>query len=301
MTSRTGVALVIVLVSVSVIASALTIALAATRASQAAVLVGTAEDHLWQGLSDGEDLARGWIARNGSAVVLTPMEADRGITIVSDHIETASGVAGITVVLYDGLAGVPAHLASAGNPLRQALPPAISSIRIPVTACPQPGQPSDLLERIELPQGKRFPESPNGPVWHWQAPDVIADVMSGDVPIDVGIQPPSIALATALAPHSDGRININTAPTHLLYAAFSLIGRGGVEQLLAARRTHHLTPISEKDKEPTAGNGIRLVDHSDCWNALITVRWNDQHRTWWTVFASSGSGFRRIQRHDADR
>ena len=43
---------------------------------------------------------------------------------------------------------------------------------------------------------------------------------------------------------------------------------------------------------------LRLVAQSDRWQMLISVSWQDIHRSWWVDFAGTAQGSSMMQRHD---
>jgi hypothetical protein len=152
-----------------------------------------------------------------------------------------------------------------------------------------------LLERISLPSDlPRFPQPRS------DSPQLRLE--GGGLQPDLTINPmtqPTPSLAELVSVHSDGRININTAPAALLREAYRVFGLGDAAPVLEMR-THgvfaSVPATAPVDGEP----GLRLVTTSDTWEALISVTRAGIQRRWWVVIAGNPPELRIVQRHDAD-
>lgn len=258
------------------------------------VAVATIEHRLADALRSGEGLALAWV-RSGDQRIVLPPEGG-GVSLCHDRWSSGETTGSLQVDLYDALAGVPAHLAVAGQPLRLALPPAVRALVIPGQLSPPvPGQPNDLIERLDLPGGvRRFPVPMARRVCRWGVGE----------PAPVPEQALSVVgLAQFVAVHAEGSININTAPADLLGLAFQMVGRGGLDVILERRRAGTFSDASDASESANDGGdgGIRLVDRSSTWNALVTVSSNGVSRSRWVVIAGNPGLPRIVQRHVADR
>lgn len=285
MTSRGGVALLVALAAVIVVLAALAGTFRMLAATQRAVVIVNVHDRHGDLLLAGEQLAHSWVMANSERVVLPP--AGGAIRVADDDLALKDGKARLQVWMFDGLAGVPLVAAHPGGELRGVLPG-----RWPAVELPPGSADGDILERVRLPEGlRRFPVVPNGPVVAWSAvgealPEAMLETK------DVVSQ----SLVEVIAIASQGRINRNTAPEWLLRAVYAGRSRGGLEAALLARERLQL--VEEDDPE---GPGIRLVAHSDRWNALIAATWNGRRRMWWVELSGNSAGVRIVQRHDADQ
>jgi len=288
--SNRGVAMLMALATLVIVLAGVTAGLAALRGAHQSAWVSEVDGRLLAGLRQGERLANAWLNANASGVVLPP--AGGGILLVDDRFILPSGAGRLSVVAYDGLAGIPAFLAQRGSAMRTALPAAWMGLTIPAINPGQADQSAYLIDGLELPEGTaRFPTPPLGRGRVWKAAMVSSPFIAEAQPI------PDPSLAEIIAFRSDGRINLNTAPEPLLRTAYSVLGLGGVEKVLEARRLSQASqaPVGA----PATANRLRLVAQSDRWQMLISVSWQDIHRSWWVDFSSSGESSTMIQRHDA--
>lgn len=275
--TRSGVALLVVLVAVSVALAGLTAALGLSQATRHAQHARGVDDQLVDLALAGESLARRWIAAGGATMVLDPDRPRAGILVVDDRIIVSErGDALVRVEIYDAWAGLPGHLVGPAGALATLKPARWGAVTIPPSAAGGPGHASDLLARIRgIGSLPRFPDPRD--------------------PARTGL-----ALAHWLAPHSDGRVNVNTAPPSLLQGLIERAGRGDARTMLERRRRGERVTLQHRRIDARDEHGFQLVDRTACWNARIDVRWAGQHRAWWVVFAATEAGLLRIQRHAID-
>lgn len=287
--TRAGVALLLAVATLVLVLSGVTAAAMAMHGARQSAWTSTVDGRLLAGLQQGERLAVAWLNASADAVVLPP--AGGGLALIDDRFVLASGEGRLRVTAYDGLSGIPACLAQRGSALRTALPRALAELAVPPISPQRAEESAHLVELLALPEGvPRFPSAPAGPPRTWRA--VAAAVPAVDAP--AGEE--SASLAGTISFHSDGRINLNTAPEALLRAAWRELRLDGIDELLQRRRQGIASrpPQRESVGEPMP----RLVDRSDRWQMLITVEWQGIRRGWWVVFAGKSGAFSMVARHD---
>lgn len=254
-------------------------------------------------MRQGELLARSWIKLHAAQAV-SPVDGG-GWTAIDDHVESGGLQVRLQVTLFDGWSGLPLSLIDLRGPLRPELPPTLSSL--PITPISSPSEElaftaNDVIERFPLPPGiRRFPD----PGWHagqgttWLAPGQkrTSSFLSNGTSL---ASAPADVVSLIINPHSDGRINLNTAPISLVRTVCRLRGIGLPEHLIENRRKGIRTtsPLGSAD----GGSSLpQLVDFTLVWNCLITVTCNNHSQSWWVVLVGNPDNLRIVQRHDADQ
>lgn len=286
---RRGVAMLMALATLVLVLAGVTAGLMAMRGARQSAWVSDVDGHLLAGLRQGERLALAWLDAGSAGIVLPPDGG--GILLVDDRFLLPDGEGRLSVVAYDGLAGIPAYLAQRGSALRTSLPTALMGLVVPPINPTQPERSSWLIDCLDLPEGvTRFPSGLQGPGRVWRASGVSDPVREDSQ------APPGPSLAETIAFRSDGRINLNTTPAPLLRTVYTALGLGGVEKVLERRRL--LQDSQPPGNAPTAASRLRLVARSDRWQMLITVVWQGIHRSWWVDFTGTAQNFSMEQRHD---
>ena len=290
---RSGVALLVALAATVILSTALAVAWTAAGGAAGETVVDRIVHQQSELLRVGERLAADWIRTRSAEAVLVPEGG--GLVILHDGWSVPGQDGRLHLQMHDGLAGVPASLAKRGSPLRLAMPAQLLPIEIPARPAPVAGAVDDLLELIELPAGtRRFPAAiPTVPARFGGKPVVGRALVAASPAADV---------ASAISVHSDGRININTAPKAVLELVYQMLDLGEVETLLARRAAGAFTRAPSKGRARTSedAKALTLVDHSDLWYALITVEVDGARRAWWVVFAGNPRQPLIVQRHAAD-
>lgn len=294
MSARRGFALLLVLAGTLVVLAGTTLAIALLLDTRRHLAATASDDHLLDALVAGEQLSLQWLRSHAHAVVLSP--DDGSIALINDRWRCQQGDGELTVQLYDACSMIPARCAGVSGNLRTALPPGWSGVVLPDIPFDLQSEPSDWLETIALPhEFSRFPIASNSaPVVDWST---MGTIVRGPQPDDH--RTARAGLAMIVSPHSDGGINLNTAPESVLRSAFQLAGLGGVDEILQRRR-RGLT-ITAAPEVPSQAVGFRFVTTSKHWNAHITAQWNATRRSWWVVITGNPMEWRIVQRHDADR
>jgi|GEM_PF-2940504 len=294
MTHRRGFALLLVLAATLIVMASITLVLSRLLETRRHLVGATDEDHLIDGLAAGERLSLAWLRIQARQVVFPP---DGGsIPLVHDTWRTHHGNGEVTVLLYDACAMIPARCAGTDGTLRAALPPGWSGVSMPDLPPQQQTEPPDWLETITLPRGlRRFPRAAvSTPPIDWSTKGTIADGNRSST-----LPNTEIGLAMLVSPHSQGAINVNTAPEDLLRIAFQQSGTNGLSAMVQSRRRG--VAVTNVPELTVPRSGFRFVTSSSAWHAHIRVRWNDRQRSWWVVLAGNSTDWRIVQRHDADR
>ncbi len=274
---RRGLALIWVLACLVVLSVATTALLALVRSQRTEHHLARQEEREVALLRDAEDLVAAWLAVDGADLVLPP--DGTALVVLDDRLPSTDGEPAVRVcaTIYDGLGGLPAHLVGGRGPLAGSKPTGFTDLDLPAVPAGAPVRPADLLERVSLVGNRlRFP-----------------DPLPGHTVGPAGLG--RLSLAEWLKPHSDGRVNVNTTPLALL--APLVAGIEGVEpdDVRGQRAAGRRVTLARGDLR--SRRGFTLVDTTDCWAAAIGVRCGRRERSWWVVFAASGDGVSRIQRH----
>jgi hypothetical protein len=251
-------------------------------------------------LQSGEQIARAWIKRH-AATAVSP-ENGGGWTVADDLMSFDDDRVRIQVTIFDGWSALPLPLIHVQGALRRELPPTLSYMLITPTPALNEEQllrANDSIEHFSLPLGvRRFPDA------GWHAGDPVQWCSVNEKSLSSEPRPPASTPADVIAlvinPHSDGRINLNTAPFPLIRRVCQLRGVGLPEHLLKNRRhgIHTTAPSALSDGNPDLP---RLVDFTLVWNCLITVKAHNQAQSWWVVLGGNPDNLRILQRHDADQ
>jgi hypothetical protein len=95
-----------------------------------------------------------------------------------------------------------------------------------------------------------------------------------------------------------GSINVNTAPMPLVEAAFRGAGRGGVEQVIAARRAGKPAAIGAQINPSIQPDQLapQLVTASNSWAFRIDINVGPLKRSWWAIYKQSSNQWECLQR-----
>ena len=280
-----GLAMLMALAAVVLVLAGLTAGLTALHGARQSIWASEIDARMLIGLRQGERLASAWLKADRAGVVLPPEGG--GILLVDDRFVLEDGEGRLSVVAYDGLAGIPACLAQPGSALRTAMPAALLSLAVPPVSQANTEQSSYLLDSLVLPEGvPRFPRDRQGQGRVWKTAEVAVPYRNGSR------ESSDPSLAETISFRSDGRINLNTAPVPLLRTVYATLGLGGVDEVLQHRQA--LKTSIPPGGASSGANGLRLVAQSDQWQMLITVSWQDFSRSWWVDFNSTSM----LHRHD---
>jgi len=292
-----GMALLLVLAALVVVVTGAA-SLARIAATAQIERRSAAADRIAGGLLDAADAPiLAWLESESHRVVLPPDAPDPSVDVLHDIIVLDDTDCELTITAYDQLGMIPLREALRGSPLRLALP---SWAR-------------DSLSGFEARSNR--PAGLDDLARHTDTPVFPCSVPSETVVFGAGTSSPSSreqpepALGSHVAthnplPNSGGRvrrrvsppaINVNTATMDVVEAALRAAGRGGLEQITAARTEGK--PFAPGDAPVIRqGSGINLVASSSVWAFRIDTRVDRVRRAWWCVYALDGTDWKLVQR-----
>ena len=296
---RRGAALLVVLATliVAVTASATLARLAssakADRAFAKRALVG---DDLLRAL---EAPIQAWLTTDSSEVVLPPDVTIPRVDLLHDSWVSGATEYEMHVSAWDQCGMAPIEAARSGSPLRLGLPEEVKSVldRVKIPNGQTPG--------LDFFTGREWPPRINAFARSSDSHPVVFGQSIGEEPTP-GVEPPPEAFSSVppapavgayVATHNPRRINVNTAPIELVEAALRLAGRGGLDLIIESRREGRPANVGElpqhRDPQRTAPS---IAASSRAWAFRIEIRIGPLRRSWWAVYAQSGSAWECVQR-----
>ncbi|MFG0243492.1 MAG: hypothetical protein ACF8R9_11970 [Phycisphaerales bacterium JB054] len=266
---RRGIALLLVLA---------TLVLAATAAAGLARVATAARLHAQSArraaaadalLDAAEPPILDWLHRHAGRAVLPPEAASPRVAVLDDAVEFGGQRCRLSITAFDQCGMAPASWRGAMIP-------------------------ADILDALER-AGEVFTEHPG------------LDLLTGARPTYPGAQESPIpAVGELLATHNPPRpgrppaVNINTAPIPLFEAVYAARGLGGLEAVLEARAAGRVASpgaLKAPRDDPRIDEDIPLpVAMSGAWAFRIDCVAGGLRRSWWCVYADTGSNWERVQR-----
>ena len=293
--SRQGVALLLALAAVVLVLGSVVVGLGAARRATHDVSLQRAALSIDNLRADAEHILHAWCHSHGATIATPSTMPEQGQVILADQWAGPNGEASVTIVVWDALAGVPVAAEGVQAVAHSVLPPAWH--RAPTSeATPA----TEYLDHLKPSTGLAlWPQPQVLPTRHWspQQTEMRSDGdQSGLAPVPNTHVP---IAALALAPHSDGRINVRTANPDLIDAVLRQRQRDGLLPQLLAQRDAGQVPALPADLS-TGDDGVRLVTTTDHWSALITIHVGSLQRSWWVICAGTGDDITTLQRHGVD-
>lgn len=210
-----------------------------------------------------------WLHHHAGRTVLPPEAGSPRVAILDDAVEFGGQQCRITVTAFDQCGMMPASW-------RGAILPA------------------DVLDALDR-AGEAFKAHPG------------LDLLACDRPTYPGAQEsPVPAVGEVLATHNPPRagkvsaVNVNTGPIPLLEAVYAARGLGGLEAVLEARAAGRVASpgaLKAPQDDPRIDEDIPLpVAMSGAWAFRIDCVAGGLRRSWWCVYADTGSNWERVQR-----
>lgn len=232
-----------------------------------------------------------WLAGAAGSAVLPPDATSPRFELLHDAWSLDGVEHRLSVVAYDQLGMVSLDQVSSGSPLSLALPPAVSAA-IPADAFTARPAGLDLMGSSEL--VAVFPAAP------WRTPERFG--ADGSAPARDVLPPPGAgipAVGEYVGTHNPGagRINVNTAPLAVLSEALRLLGRDGIEGILAARREGRMALVGGAGRAREEPEGApELVSTSDVWAFRVDASVGATRSSWWLVYARNNVEWSLVQR-----
>ncbi len=301
--TRRGVALLVVLASLVLAMSAagILVRVASTAKVRRTVARQTAiADELLQAL---DAPIRAWLASKSGSIVLPPDVSTPEIGVLHDTWMAESMKVELEITGWDQCGMVPLRVGRSASPLRLAVPTEILDVldRMKPDSLEAPGL--DVLGHLVRPTD----EVDVFPAVAAMQPVVFGEPAGGAAE-ESGASPGSptprrIAIGAFVSTHNTDRINVNTAPLDLVDEALRAAGRGGLEQIEAARdegRRFELGAAPPPSSPPGQG-APEIVDSSSAWAFRIDLSVGAEHglsihRSWWAVYTRNKSAWELTQR-----
>ena len=263
-----------------------------------------------------------WLQEHSESVVLPIESTEPAVAILNDRLEFHNQDLQISITAWDQHGMVPVADASTSSMIAQILPHDIRR-RVRDVVAAQTDFKSIGLDTFTFhPQSEvedwrshafvigSFPRpGTQAPQQGFRVPGVHHNTLNVDSRHRFQNGTPEtrhdrIALGAQVATHNGAptRININTCSLNLLQAALRSANRGGIEAIVQARSRGRPADISVDRRSENLRidrvntSSVRLVASSRCWAFRIDVRVNRVHRSWWSVFEKSTSGWKCVQR-----
>ncbi|MFG0243482.1 MAG: type II secretion system protein GspK [Phycisphaerales bacterium JB054] len=214
-----------------------------------------------------------WLHRHAGRTVLPPEVASPRVAVLDDAIGFAGQRCRVTITAFDQCGMAPPSWGASGGGAML---------------------PADILDALDR-AGEAFTEHPG------------LDLLAGARPTyPAAEESPVPAVGEVLATHNPPRpgrppaVNINTAPIPLLEAVYAARGLGGLEAVLDARAAGRVASpgaLKAPHDDPRTDIGIPLpVAMSGAWAFRIDCYASGLRRSWWCVYADTGSNWERVQR-----
>jgi hypothetical protein len=210
-----------------------------------------------------------WLHRHAGRTVLPPEATSPRVAVLDDEIEFGGQQCRLTITAFDQCGMVPPSWGASGRGTML---------------------PTDILKAMER-AGEALTEHPG------------LDLLDADRPTYPGAEErPVPAVGELLATHNPPRpgrppaVNINTAPIPLLHALYAARGLGGLEAVLEARAAGRVASPGALSAPRTDDDIPLPVAMSGAWAFRIDCVAGGLHRSWWCVYADTGSNWERVQR-----
>lgn len=241
---------------------------------------------------------RAWLSKESSKVVLAPDATEPRVEVLHDTWEVEGTPFRVCVTAWDQCGMVQIDVARSGSPLRLAIASDVRTCIDRMEPAPDVKPGLDLflcLVAADTPASVFPVAMETEPLAFTTAAD------SGANPAPAGLAPGDQlrpAIGSSVATHNPGLMNVNTAPIELVEAALRATGRGGVEQIVAARSEGK--PASLAGGPEGSGDSrqqLRFVSSSTSWAFRIDIGVGSLQRSWWAVYAGrAGAQWECVQR-----
>ena len=211
-----------------------------------------------------------------------------GVAVLDDEMALDDAIIRVRITAWDECGKVGPGLLRSGSPFRSEVPTTVLRQLDDLGSNGRPPLGLDLFHPEPTDELRIFPtaggaeDDPAGPLRRTSSSEK-------ETPV----------LGTIIATHNDGpsRINLNTAPPRVIRQALRLAGRGGIEQIIAARSEGERIRLGALPRDGEPGTRApELVARSDAWSMRIDLEVNRVRRSWWVVYAQERSRHRTSDR-----
>ncbi|MCC7389643.1 MAG: hypothetical protein IT431_12840 [Phycisphaerales bacterium] len=271
--TRAGIAMLLVLATL-VLATGAVVALTRiatdTRLASADLPRRATADRL---LDAAEAPIQDWLQRHAGRVVLPPDSVSPRFTVLDDSFPLAQQPARLVITAFD----------------QCAMPPTVP--RSPRTDQHLPDAVRQALGRL----GRVYADSPG------------LDLLGASTarPVFPRPEPGQLALGEQAATHNPPRpgaraaVNINTAPLALIESVYAARGLGGIDAIIESRTAGRIaSPGAARATNTDKPDDYAPlpVAMSTAWAFRIDCHAGGLTRSWWDIYADSGSNWERVQR-----
>ena len=227
-----------------------------------------------------------WLEEKSSTVVLPPDITEPQVSVLNDVVDFNDQQFCISITAWDQCGLVAIDSLRGGSPLRMTIPPDVLRWVDGLNYANTSISLGWLLESQSFDDGalKIFPEALERDVVHFgDSNDELRNTANDQ-------NSPSQALLGYVTPHTyasdtELKLNVNTAPIELLESALRLAGRGGIEQIIEARRQGESANIATSPKhDDPLSNAPEFVTQSDLWSFRVDFQSRHLQRSWWCVY-----------------
>ncbi len=276
---RRGIAMLVVLATL-VLATTAVVALARVAVGSRLAATTRHRAELADQLRDAAEAPiLGWLHRHAGRLVLPPDATSPRFLVLDDAFELGGEPARITITAFD----------------QCGMPP--TTARSPATDALLPRELAAALDHL----GDDYAERPGL--------DLLAAVCEPRVFPAAGTEalgdhaathnPPRPPTSSPTSSGSRPVVNINTAPLPLIESVYRARGLGGIDAILDARAAGRVaSPGAQRAPRQTIANDNTPlpVSMSTAWAFRIDCRAGGVLRSWWCVYADTGSNWERVQR-----
>jgi hypothetical protein len=291
--TRRAAALLIVLATLILTTTAAAIVVRAAVSHQIDVRINHCSAIADDLLAAAEAPIQDWLASKSSKVVLPPDASMPDVAVLHDLWLSNGECIELTITAWDQCGMVSLQAIENGSPLRRMLSEGILR-QVPTRSLEaRPSKaPAGLDQLVALDDAAQsIRESPFPVAARSDRSLSIGDVSVQSVASDSSpmTMDGELPIGAVVATHANGIINVNTAPVPLVEAALRLAGRGGLEQIIAARQAGKPASIGGQASSLSEPNPFapQLVTSSGSWAFRIDINIGPRKCSWWAIYANN--------------
>lgn len=282
---RRGMALLIALALTLVLTSAAVSLSAATAHARAAQRTAAMTSIACEQLDAADEVISHWLSKKASTVVLAPDNATSEVPVIHDAWQVEDIEFELRITAWDQCGMVPVRYLRPGSPLRSTIPEPVLRV-VDARAGVISG-----LDQLTDPFDSAF-ESPF-PLALPAEPITFGSFNAQSrLPHRINDQTEQASIGASVSTHGNS-LNIHTAPIELLEQVMRLNGRGGIEQIIAARHVGTraiMGDLPRLNSSSPSAQSLTLSGSSNAWAFRIDARVDRVRLSWWTVYVAPNPG-----------